>query len=72
MLKRVNGMITSNDIRKYAEQAREVVNLQGMIRKHNSGTYHDYVDGYLDGCRDSYNAILEYLDAITGGDDSDV
>ena len=61
-------MIGVNDIRRYAEQAREIVNLRLSIRKHNAGTRHDYVDGYLDGCRDSYSAILEYLDTFIGGD----
>lgn len=65
-------MITISDIRNYAEQAREIVNLRLSIRKHNAGTRHDYVDGYLDGCRDSYSAILEYLDAFVGGDRDEI
>lgn len=65
-------MIGVNDIRTYVKQARAIIYLRLSNRKHNAGTRHDYVDGYLDGCRDSYNAILEYLDAFVGGDRDEI
>lgn len=56
------------DVYDYVKQLNAIIVLRTAIREQERTAERGYIDGCLEGMKEAFEAVIEYIDAIEGGE----